>query len=284
MKELTLIDIAWKLYIVVTVLYGIYLAFGRNRILGIVCTLLLLVAFAFHTAFGVTRIQYYWDTTRWFLFPYISYFEALSFFTWSIVLVYIGFEFITKIKVFGPFMVAIPVIVLAFSQMIPVEERGPRTLMPALKSPWLDIHVLAMFISYAAFTIAFVCAVLFLLKTAFPGMLPALDKALSPDGIDLLSYRMIAFAYPFLTFGVIAGAIWADKAWGTYWAWDPKETWAFITWLIYSVYLHMRITMRWKGTSAAMVNILGFVVVLITFIGVNFIVQFFKLESQHTYI
>ena len=147
-------------------------------------------------------------------------------------------------------------------------------LVPALKSWWLVIHVSAAAISGGAFTLSAGLITAYLIRqraedrgTAGSGLASRLPNAAR---LDSLSYRTIAFVFPVWTFAVIAGAIWAENAWGRYWGWDPKETWAFITWVIYAGYLHARSTAGWKGRKAAIIGLIGFAAFLINYFGVNF--------------
>ena len=154
-------------------------------------------------------------------------------------------------------------------------------LVPALKSWWLVIHVASAIICGGAFTVAAAISGLYLWreraerKGHVTGIVATLPDAAR---LDTLSYRILAFAFPLWTFAVISGAIWAENAWGRYWGWDPKETWAFITWVIYAGYLHARSTAGWRGRRAAYISILGFVSFLINYFGVNIFVN-----SLHSY-
>ncbi len=154
-------------------------------------------------------------------------------------------------------------------------------LVPALKSWWLVIHVAAAIICGGAFTVAAAISVLYLWrdraerKGKVTGIVASLPDA---SRLDTLSYRILAFAFPLWTFAVISGAIWAENAWGRYWGWDPKETWAFITWVIYAGYLHARSTAGWRGRRAAYISLIGFVSFLINYFGVNIFVN-----SLHSY-
>ena len=151
-------------------------------------------------------------------------------------------------------------------------------LVPALKSYWLAIHVSAAIISGGAFTVGAAATVLYLIADRAerkPGA--RISQAIAvriPDAksLDVLAYKVNAFVFPLWTFAVIAGAIWAEDAWGRYWGWDPKETWAFITWLVYAAYLHARATAGWKGRRAAVIGLIGFACFLINFFGVNLFV------------
>jgi cytochrome c-type biogenesis protein CcsB len=145
-------------------------------------------------------------------------------------------------------------------------------LVPALKSPWLVIHVATAIISGGVFLLSNVIAGAFLFldsmekkgeRAPWAKRLPALDT------LDQLSYRLVAFVFPLWTFSVIAGAVWAESAWGRYWGWDPKETWAFITWVAYAAYLHARVTVGWRGRRAAWLCIFAGSTFLFNYIYVN---------------
>jgi len=156
-------------------------------------------------------------------------------------------------------------------------------LVPALNSYWLTIHVSAAVISFGAFTIGAALSGLYLVAQAAedravagkePGRSAAFAQRIpSADRLDLMSYRIHAFMFPIWTCAVIAGAIWAEAAWGRYWGWDPKETWAFITWVIYAAYLHARATAGWRGKKAAYVAIAGYATILFNYFIVNIFVQ-----------
>ena len=162
----------------------------------------------------------------------------------------------------GIFIIVPVIILLGLAVIVLYTESGP--LVPALKSSWLLIHVSSAIISYGAFTINFALSILYLLRVK--GKLKSLP---SPDRIDEFSYKVVLFAFPIWTFAVISGAIWAESAWGRYWGWDPKETWAFITWIIYAAYLHSRVTVGWKGTKAAWVSIFGYAAIVFNFFVIN---------------
>jgi cytochrome c-type biogenesis protein CcsB len=141
--------------------------------------------------------------------------------------------------------------------------------MPALRSSWLGIHVSTVIIAYGAFGVSFVLSIIFLLRDRmkengfWDTHIPKKEK------LDVISYRSVSLGMMFLTVTINIGAIWAENAWGSYWSWDPKETWALVTWMIYLVYLHLRIRRGWNGKTAAIVGVIGFVCVLFTYIGVN---------------
>jgi cytochrome c-type biogenesis protein CcsB len=157
------------------------------------------------------------------------------------------------------------------------------TVLPlpdALNSPWLVIHVVAAVISTGAFTIGALLSGLYLAKARSTSTTGYLARVPDPKVLDRLSYRMHAFGFPVWTFAVlITGPIWAHQAWGAYWNWDPKEVWAFITWVVYAAYLHARATAGWRGRNAAMLALVGAATLWFNFIGINF----FSSSSQHSY-
>jgi cytochrome c-type biogenesis protein CcsB len=166
---------------------------------------------------------------------------------------------------------------------------GP--LVPALNSYWLKIHVVAAIVSSGVFLVSAVVTVLYLVKDRWESRLAEVAagraeastamrtrggivmRLPSSAALDTLTYRVIAFAFPIWTFAVIAGAIWAEAAWGRYWGWDPKETWSFITWVIYAAYLHARSTGGWRGRRAAAVSLLGFSALFVDYYLVNLVIS-----------
>ena len=157
-------------------------------------------------------------------------------------------------------------------------------LRDALQSPWLVIHVVAAIIATGAFTLGGMCSALYLVKQRWGASARAggyLSRLPDLTSLDRVAYRTHAFAFPIWTFAaLIAGPIWAHYAWGRYWGWDPKEVWAFITWVVYAAYLHARATSGWKGRSAAVVALVGLATLWFNFVGINF---FFGSGSQHSY-
>jgi cytochrome c-type biogenesis protein CcsB len=156
-------------------------------------------------------------------------------------------------------------------------------LIPALQSNWMIAHVVTCFIGYAAFAIAAALGIMYLIKntsetrqstndTTLLGSLPPLKV------IDDITHKTMVFGFLWLSIGIITGAIWANSAWGTYWSWDPKETWSLITWFFYAITLHARYTRGWGGTRIAWLALIGFISVLFTYYGVNFL-----LSGLHSY-
>jgi cytochrome c-type biogenesis protein CcsB len=165
----------------------------------------------------------------------------------------------------GVFVMGAVVIALGLAETVIYTAAGP--LVPALQSYWLSIHVTAMTLATGIFFVAAVLGVLYLVAERYRARVAAgkaqpgnglLERIPAAAQLDKLTYRTVIFGFPIWTFGVIAGAIWADQAWGRYWGWDPVETWAFITWVLYAAYLHARATAGWRGRVAHYIQLLGF--------------------------
>ena len=174
----------------------------------------------------------------------------------------------------------VPFLLLMFIIMsMGPEERLAQAIPPALKSQWLTFHVITAMFAYGAFAISFGLGLMYLLKgRALAKSSHKTSRLPSLEFLDELSYKIVGFAFPLLTLCIITGAIWANYAWGTYWSWDPKETWSLITWIIYAGYLHARLMYGWKGKRAAWMAVFGFLAVLFTFFGVNYF-----LPGLHSY-
>lgn len=195
--------------------------------------------------------------------------ESLSFFSLMIVAAFLISERRYKVTTLGSFVTPVALLMLGVSSALHGEVRQ---LSPILQSNWFWIHALLAFISYAAFTIAFGVAVIYLIQRYFlkTKHFGALFQKLPPlDTLDEISYRCFAIGFPLLTVAIISGAIWSEKAMGSYWSWDPKQTWSLITWIIYAVLLHGRLTIGWRGKRAAILSIIGFAVLLISFFGMK---------------
>ena len=182
-----------------------------------------------------------------------------------------------KLSWMAPWVLGFTVVVLMLAVVGLYEPVAPLT--EALNSYWLVIHVIAAIIATGGFTLGGIASVTYLLKARFPDA-PLLARVPDLDNLDRVSYRIHAFAFPVWTFGVlISGPIWAHEAWGSYWNWDTKEVWAFITWVVYAGYLHARATAGWKGKKAAIVALIGLATLWFNFIGINY----FSSTSQHSY-
>lgn len=214
---------------------------------------------------GIISLSYYIGM-RWHLAarpPFSNMFESLIIFGWALAIVSVFIDIRYKIKNIAALAALMSLLAIGYASLLD-KEIAP--LLPALKSNWLTIHVLTCFIGYAALTVAFVSSAVLLFRKK------------EDEKLDIISYNMIAFGFLFLTLGIISGAVWANSAWGTYWSWDPKETWSLITWFIYAIYLHTRLRKGWKGRRSAWVSVAGFLAMLFTYFGVNYL-----LAGLHSY-
>ena len=243
--------------------------------------------------------------SRWIVagyFPLSNLYESLLFLTWTLLTIYLFIETKTKSKLIGSILIPVALLINGFANLtLSPEMQKSSPLVPALQSNWLMMHVSMMLLSYATLIMGSLLCLLFLvisrnkdvdLKVIDDSSLPLYNimldyyeaKLLSPSNeiselgklkllqsIDNWSYRIIGLGFPFLTIGIISGGVWANEAWGSYWSWDPKETWALITWLVFATYLHARITKGWEGKKTAILGGLGFFVIWICYLGVNFL-------------
>ena len=225
--------------------------------------LVFLAAFALHTVFFVVR-----GVVAGRL-PLSNQFEFANAFAWGVALMLIVLK--TRLKADWLCVAGMPaaLLVMGYAAMQPMEIHD---LMPALRSAWFGVHIGSAVISYSSFVIAGVCGLRYL--TAAKKGAPAREL----DQMDFLGYRMIAFGFLMLTVVILSGAIWAEQAWSAFWTWDPKEVWALITWIIYAVYLHLRLRKRRRGAFAAWYAVISVPVVFFTFAGVNTL-----MHGLHTY-
>ena len=198
--------------------------------------------------------------------PLTNQYEFASAFAWGLCLVSLLFIFRFKFTLLGAFAAPVTFIIIGYAAL---QSKEIRSLMPALQSNWLGFHVSTAIIAYGAFGVSCVLGIIFLLRDNMKDS-GFLDQHIpSREKLDMLSYRSVSLGLLFLTFTIVTGAIWAERAWGSYWSWDPKETWSLVTWLVYATYLHLRIRRGWQGKSAAIFAVVGFVCVIFTYIGVN---------------
>ena len=161
---------------------------------------------------------------------------------------------------------------MAYASMSPNVSDRIQPLIPALKSNWLIAHVITCFLGYAGFAIAFAISFMYLFKQRdVEGKSSLLSYFPKPRVLDELTHQMVMFGFLFLSIGIITGAVWANSAWGSYWSWDPKETWSLITWFIYATLLHARMMRGWYGKRIAYLAIIGFMAVIFTYFGVNYL-------------
>ena len=234
---------------------------------------------------------------RWSIsghFPISNLYESLYFLAWGISMGQLLIEREYQSPIIPSIAIPIELLTVAFACFVlPDELKLSSNLVPALRSSWLIMHVSVVMLSYAALIIGSLlsASVLFVNKnkplqirsssTGIGGFKISnnypLNDLVDPiefshsEELDTLSYRSILIGFVLLTLGLISGAVWANEAWGTWWSWDPKETWAFISWLFYAAYLHMRISKGWQGRRPALLATTGFLVVLVCYLGVNFL-------------
>jgi cytochrome c-type biogenesis protein CcsB len=244
--------------------------------------------------------------SRWIVagyFPLSNLYESLLFLTWALLTLYLYVELKTNSNLIGAVLLPVTLFIIGFANLtLSADMQKSSPLVPALQSNWLMMHVSMMILSYATLIIGSLLCLLFLviskaqeidLKIINKSFTSVYNKIIdyyenkivsvsSPEivefgkvkllhSLDNWSYRIIGLGFPFLTIGIISGGVWANEAWGSYWSWDPKETWALITWIIFATYLHSRITKGWEGKKTAIIGSVGFFVIWICYLGVNFL-------------
>jgi len=212
--------------------------------------------------------------------PLSNLYESVVFFAWCIALVYLLMDLKYKQRALGAFVIPFAFIFMIWGQLGLNAEIQP--LVPALQSNWLTYHVITCFLGYAGFAVACGASIMYLLvigreerKGNNQGLMGIFPSA---KVLDDINYKAIMFGFPMLSLGIITGAAWANYAWGTYWSWDPKETWSLIIWFIYAAFLHARFTRGWVGRKAAWLSILGFAATIFCYLGVNLL-----LSGLHSY-
>ena len=205
--------------------------------------------------------------------PFSNLYESLVFFAWTLVFFYLVIEWRTKNKTLGVFVTPLAFLAMAYASFSPNISSSIQPLIPALKSNWLISHVITCFFGYAAFGLSFGLSIMYLLKRLDTQDRQNVFLKLIPGTgiLDELNYQMIVIGFMMLTLGIITGSVWAHSAWGSYWSWDPKETWSLITWLIYASVIHSRLVRGWGGKRISILCIIGFACVLFTYFGVNYL-------------
>ena len=254
--------------------YLLMMCMGKE-IFGKIATVITLVGLIGHTAGLVLRwIESYKLGIGHA--PLSNLYESLIFFSWTIILLYLLVEWRIGNKSIGVFVTPIAFLAMAYSSF---SNDAIEPLLPALQSNWLTAHVITCFVGYSSFALSFGLSIMYLLKkpgatheNIFMRLIPA------PEVLEELSYQMVVIGFLMLTLGIITGAVWANSAWGTYWSWDPKETWSLITWFVYAAMLHSRMVSGWRGKKMAIFSIVGFFCVIFTYLGVNLL-----LSGLHSY-
>lgn len=203
--------------------------------------------------------------------PITSHHEAVVFFAWSTTWAYLSFRWRYTVRNFGTF---VSLLISCFLLIAALSDKAVMPLVPALQSHWLPIHAGTSIVAYGFLSLAFCGGLMYLLlerelKNKTFGYF--FDRLPSLDSLDQLNSHCLSAGFGFLTLGIVTGSIWARQAWGTYWQWDPKETWSLITWLVYLVQIHQRFTVGWRGKRAAFMAIFGFAAILFTLWGVTYL-------------
>ena len=268
------------LYLACTVLYIIFLVFRSER-LGKAATGLSWVALLLHTAAILWRWVESYQLGMGHA-PLSNMFESLVFFSWCIVLLYLLWERKLKSKIIGAFAMPFAFLAIAYASLAPGVSDRIDPLIPALQSNWLHAHVITCFLSYASFALSCAVSVMYLIKMRKNENGEKENGVLSffppLESLDTSVYKTISVGFPLLTIGIVTGAAWANYAWGSYWSWDPKETWSLITWFVYAIFLHARFAREWRGKRTAILSIIGFASVIFTYFGVNYV-----LSGLHSY-
>lgn len=218
--------------------------------------------------------------------PLSNMYESLVVFSWTTGIFYLWLEWKFKNRTIGAFALPFAFFSMAYASFAPEISSEIKPLVPALQSNWLLAHVMTCFVGYAAFAVACGIGIMYLIKNHHEESNKGkkvetgglIDSMPSLRIIDDIIYKSIVFGFVWLSAGIITGAIWANESWGTYWSWDPKETWSLITWFIYAAAMHARFTKGWGGKRIAWIAILGLLSVLFTYYGVNFL-----LSGLHSY-
>lgn len=262
-------------------------------------------SFAKLTSLAATIILFGFLLNRWITygyFPISNLYESLLFLASILLIIHKFLEYKTESKVFGTLLLPSSLFITSFADLtLPLDMQKASPLVPSLQSNWLMMHVSLMLLSYAVLLLGSLFSIIFLIlfvpstkrekrknevnlgvletrssifafynKNTLGSYLPSTDFL---TALDNWSYKAISLGFPLLTVGIIAGAVWANEAWGSYWSWDPKETWALITWLVFASYLHIRLVKGWSGRGPALLASVGFFFIWICYLGVNFLGQ-----------
>jgi len=277
MSSTQLFNLTTLAYFASMVLFLVFLATRAPRV-SLLATLLAWIGLVLNTsAIGLRWMETYRVPGGGHA-PLSNLYESVVFFAWTIVLIYVLIDLRYRQRAVGAFVIPFAFLAMIWAQLQLNDAIEP--LVPALQSNWLTYHVITCFLGYAAFAVACGVSIMYLIKARSPerqepGLLAVFPKARVLDDIN---YKAIMIGFPLLTLGIITGAAWANYAWGTYWSWDPKETWSLIVWFIYAAFLHARFTRGWVGKKAAWLSIVGFGATIFCYLGVNLV-----LSGLHSY-
>jgi len=281
MSSSLLFNVTTFLFLLSTILFFAFLA-TRNSSIGLGASLTAFAGWGVETVAIILRWKESYDMGHGHA-PLSNLYESVVFFAWTIILIYGLIELKYKYRVVGAFVLPFALLGMAWAQL--GLHSGIEPLVPALQSNWLLYHVITCFLGYAAFAVACGISIMYLIKAKAEGDTSSDVQAGSVIGmfpsirvLDDLNYKAIMIGFPLLTLGIVTGAAWANYAWGTYWSWDPKETWSLIVWFVYAAFLHARITRGWVGKRAAWLSIIGFAATIFCYLGVNLF-----LSGLHSY-
>lgn len=270
--NLYLVYTALGFYLLSTLIYALALALNRPSLEKPGCYAIS-AGFVIHFASVVAR---YFEAGYT---PITNIYESLSFLALCIAGFFIYIRQAYRVGMTGCIIAPLVSLIVIMSLNFPSDIRP---LVPALRSAWLPVHAILSFIGNSIFIVGFFISLVYLVvekeikkKRAFFFS----EKFPSLSTLDRINYRCMSLGFPFLTAGIITGSIWAGFAWGSYWRWDPKETWSLITWIVYAILFHNRLALGWRGKRTAYMMILGFILIIFTFLGVNFL-----LKGNHAYI
>jgi cytochrome c-type biogenesis protein CcsB len=278
MTSSTTYGIATFLYFGSALTYLLFIIFKRNAMSRVAFTLLACGWISNLAGFIIRWMESY--SMGFGRIPLSNLYESLTFFSLAIAFIYIILEIYMDLRAVGFIVVTIAFLSMGYASL-PSVSKEIEPLVPALQSNWLTIHVMTAFLGYAAFAVSFGVSILYLLKAhvhekgtegGFFRQLPELEM------LDEINYKTVLIGFILLGLGIITGAAWANYAWGSYWSWDPKETWSLITWLIYAAFIHTRFAAGWHGRRSAVLSIVGFLSTLFTYLGVNLL-----LSGLHSY-
>lgn len=280
MSSSFLFNVATLSYLVSMVIFFVFLG-SRNKTIGLSGSVAAYFGFLVQTAAIGLRWKESYELGHGHA-PLSNLYESVVFFSWTIILIFALIDYKYKHRAIGAFVVPFAFLGMAWAQL--GLNSGIEPLVPALQSNWLLYHVVTCFLGYAAFAVACGVSIMYLIKSksevgngnAKAGGIMALFPSMKV--LDDLNYKAIMLGFPLLTLGIVTGAAWADYAWGSYWSWDPKETWSLIVWFIYAAFLHARITRGWVGKRAAILSIIGFIATIFCYLGVNLL-----LAGLHSY-
>ena len=272
MSAMTLLfNLTMLVYLLATVLYLVAMI-GKRPLPGRIARWVLVAGVLLHAGSFAVRHSTAGGT------PVTSLHESLSFFAWCLILLFLLLDLRFRLSVMGAFASPLALLLMIGSALSP---DGIVPLDPMLKTWLFPVHITFAFLGNAAFALSFGAGAMYLVQdrmlkskrfTGVYQLLPSLDT------LDKVNYTCLSFGFPLMTLGIISGAVWANTVWGTYWSWDPKETWALITWFVYAALLHGRMTVGWRGRKAAIFSIIGFLLLLFSFLGINLMVN-----GQHTF-